>query len=397
MTEAIRGGGLDPSARRSYPPPNMEEGFRSWIPVEAGLARAAAVAAREVLAVKQEERALIVTNPDPEVFGIATALYDAIAAEGGRPVIVIQPVKSQLDFTEKAAVAAIASAPEVLISLSVEKLGKDREAIAQPLVHEGRRYDSTFHYLLHGAKRLRSFWSPHVTRSTFVRTVPIDYARLRAESSLLAAILDDVVEVRIAAPAGTDLTIGLRGRRARSDDGFFSVPGAGGNLPAGETFISPELGSARGRIVFDGSMTVHGGDLLLAEPIRAAVEEGFVTRIEGGSEAERLRETIRLGEERALQMERTGTLGRGLGGIYRKNARNLGELGIGLNPKAEITGNMLEDEKAYRTCHIAIGSNYDEDAPSLIHLDGLIREPTITARLAGGEMRTFMRGGELSL
>ena len=61
----------------------------------------------------------------------------------------------------------------------------------------------------------------------------------------------------------------------------------------------------------------------------------------------------------------------------QKNARNIGELGIGLNPAASINGNMLEDEKAFHTCHFAIGQNYDNDAPSLIHLDGVVRNPTI--------------------
>jgi len=375
----------------------MDALFRTWNAADRELAGAAAIAVGEVLRVKEEERVLIVTNPDPDVYAIATALYDAAALAGGHPVIAIQPVKSQLDFAEEAVIGAIATAPEVLISLSVEKLGKDRSAIARPHEHEGRRYDSTFHYLLHGTKRLRSFWSPHVTRSMFVKTVPIDYERLREESARLAAILDEAVEVHITGPSGTDITIGLRGRKGMPDDGFFSVPGAGGNLPAGETFISPELGSARGRIVFDASMSVHDGDLVLADPIRVGVEAGFVTTIEGRSEAERLRETIRLGEERAVEMERAGSLPQGVGARYRRNARNLGELGIGLNPKAEVVGNMLEDEKAYRTCHIAIGSNYDEDAPALIHLDGLIREPTITARLSDGGTRTFMKRGDLSL
>jgi leucyl aminopeptidase (aminopeptidase T) len=56
---------------------------------------------------------------------------------------------------------------------------------------------------------------------------------------------------------------------------------------------------------------------------------------------------------------------------------------------------MLEDEKAYRTCHIAIGKNYDEDANALIHLDGLITEPTITLTMENGSERVLMKRGDL--
>ena len=54
--------------------------------------------------------------------------------------------------------------------------------------------------------------------------------------------------LRVSAPGGTDIEIGLKGRTAKSDDGDFSRPGTGGNLPAGETFVSPENGTANGTI-----------------------------------------------------------------------------------------------------------------------------------------------------
>ncbi len=58
---------------------------------------------------------------------------------------------------------------------------------------------------------------------------------------------------------------------------------------------------------------------------------------------------------------------------------------------------MLEDEKAFRTCHFAIGANYDEDAPALIHLDGLVPNPTIVVVDGTGREREIMRKGELAL
>ncbi|MBR0098408.1 MAG: peptidase M17, partial [Treponema sp.] len=69
--------------------------------------------------------------------------------------------------------------------------------------------------------------------------------------------------------------------------------------------------------------------------------------------------------------------------------------GIGLNPAATIAGNMLEDEKAFRTCHFAIGENYDNDAPALIHLDGVVKNPTIIFIYENGSERVILKDGEL--
>jgi leucyl aminopeptidase (aminopeptidase T) len=359
------------------------------------LIEAARIAIVESLKVKTDESVLIITNPDPEVALISRALYDAAYAAGGRPVLIFQPVKTQMDFAEEAVIAAFGASPDVLISMSAEKLGKDRIGISKPYEYDGKSWNHLFHFQLYGAKTCRSFWSPGTTLESFVRTIPIDYSLLKRRSAAIKETLDAAVSVRITAPAGTSVTVGLRGREAKLDDGDFSVGGRGGNLPAGETFISPENGTASGVIVFDGSISLHDGDILIREPIVCTLEHGYITDIEGGAEAEALRETVALAERNAYDYEKTGKLSAGSGAEYAKNARNIGELGIGLNPAAKISGNMLEDEKAFRTCHFAVGHNYDEDAPSLIHLDGLVKRPTIVAYMEDGTEIIIERDGEL--
>ena len=142
-------------------------------------------------------------------------------------------------------------------------------------------------------------------------------------------------------------------------------------------------------------MTFSDGDALLEEPITCVVEEGFVTSITGGASAKRLLKTITEAESKPALMEKEKKLQLEQALVYKRNARNIGELGIGLNPAAQITGNMLEDEKAFHTCHFAIGENYDNDAPALIHLDGVVREPTITINYADKESVTILENGNL--
>ena len=360
------------------------------------LTEAARTAVRDVLKIKKDETVLIITNPDIEVSEISQALYRAALESGARPVLVYQEMKDQLSFAEAAVIGAIGSRPDVLISMSTEKLGKDRKAMSEPYEHNGVKIGNTFHYLL-ASGQTRSFWSPSVTRKMFAKTVRVDYNRMKAEAAWVKEILDRADSVRVTAPGGTDITFSVRGRLGKLDNGDYSLPGAGGNLPAGETFISPVVGSSSGVIVFDGSISSHNGIIIIEEPIRVRYENGFAREITGGREAKELLTTITLGEENALAFEKEGKLPAGSGASYARNARNLGELGIGLNPAAEIVGNMLEDEKVYRTCHFAIGSNYDDDAQALIHLDGLVKEPDIVAVMEDGREEIITRKGVLQM
>jgi leucyl aminopeptidase (aminopeptidase T) len=355
----------------------------------------AGIAIRESLKVQPGERVLIITNPEDEVSRISWALHSAAEECGAHAVIVFQPVKTQLDFCSEEVIGALKTSPDVCISISAQRLGKDRQAIQDPYKEEERIYDSTFHYLLYEKKALRAFWSPRVTVDSFIRAVPLDYARLHLECLRIKEILDDAVSLRVTNANGTDISFSIAGRKGFMDDGDFSLPGRGGNLPAGEAFVSPVVGSASGRIVFDGSICSRRGEILIKTPITVHVQRGYAVSIEGGAEAEELLETIRGGEENARLFEQEGRLPKDMGEAYARNARNIGELGIGLNPNARITGNMLEDEKVYHTCHFAIGSNYDEDAPALIHLDGLVSKPTIVAALPSGKPHDIMKDGNL--
>lgn len=361
---------------------------------EAALSAAARIAVASSLRLREGETLLIVCNPDREVLEIACAVFDAASAEGAKPSLVVQGTKGMADFAEAAVIAAFKSRPAAFVSLSTEKLGKDEEAMRSPYERNGVKYDHIFHYQLRGEKSLRAVWSPGITREMFARTLPIDYSELAANCRAVAAALDGAIYARITSELGTDIRVGLEGRAPKLDDGDFSTPGSGGNLPAGEVFVSPRLGSSEGTIVFDGSIAAMKGTMLIREPIRCRVEGGFVVEVSGGEEAAALRKTL---ESASADARLPGRLPPDQAEAYARNARSLGELGIGLNPAARVTGNMLEDEKAFRTCHFAIGSNYDEDAPALIHLDGLVSRPTIVAVRADGSEVAIEREGELLL
>jgi aminopeptidase len=196
----------------------------------------------------------------------------------------------------------------------------------------------------------------------------VDYGELRARGAALKDALTGSGEMRIETPAGTDLTVGLRGRSLFVDDGDLRKPGTHGNLPCGEVFFSPELGTARGRIVFDSILAVGVECLVPSEPLVMDVRDGYVTEILPSAHAEAVREMLRQGEQRALSMGKEE---------YARNTWGVGEVGLGLNPHAQLIPDMLEAEKVGGTCHVAIGSNYDRDMVAITHYDMLMLNPRI--------------------
>jgi leucyl aminopeptidase (aminopeptidase T) len=60
-------------------------------------------------------------------------------------------------------------------------------------------------------------------------------------------------------------------------------------------------------------------------------------------------------------------------------SRVVAELGIGTNPRARLQGNLMTDEKATGTIHVAIGRNdmFGGLNPAPVHIDCVVGEPTL--------------------
>lgn len=188
-----------------------------------------------------------------------------------------------------------------------------------------------------------------------------DYNEIAAITNKLHDRLDGRSQVHITSPLGTDLTMSIKGRIVATDPGILREPGFH-NLPSGECYVAPLEDSANGLFVVDKSFP----EIVIKEPIRITFENGRITAIAGGSEAARLEAVIADAEKKP-----TG-----------EGSRTIAELGIGTNPYARITGNVMTDEKVMGTIHIAIGHNavppYNGQNHAPIHLDGVMGQPTLT-------------------
>ena len=206
------------------------------------------------------------------------------------------------------------------------------------------------------AKGVRIATFPGIIKDVMIRGMNADYKAISKRTIKLQKILEKGKEIRVIAPAGTDITFKIAGRRIIPSKGLFHAKGESGNLPTGETFLAPVEGTSNGVFVVDGSMAGLG--LIKNANIRIEVKDGFATKISGGILAKKLK----------TMLDKVG-----------KDARNIAEFGIGTNDSAKLSGVLLEDEKVMGTIHIALGNNVSMggsvNVP--IHLDGVVKKPTV--------------------
>jgi aminopeptidase len=215
---------------------------------------------------------------------------------------------------------------------------------------------------------------PGITEAMMLGSVNVNYVEMKNAGELLLKFLKDAKQIHITTDEGTDLVLGIEGRSFVSDVGV--KPGEMCNLPCGEIYCAPLETESNGVVVFNASV----GDIgILSTPLKAYLENGRVIKFD--SEDEKLVQKI----SRLQNID--------------EDSMVIGELGIGINPKACITGNMLEDEKALGTAHLAFGNNADfpggGNNNSKIHRDYLFYRPTIKVSLFNGSVRTIISNGKI--
>ena len=203
---------------------------------------------------------------------------------------------------------------------------------------------------------------PNEMLSDVTAAIDVEYTPLQQAHDRVREILDNAKEVHVKTKAGTDLYYNVEGMTSVAADGHYKELGKGGNLPAGEVYIPCNGNNVEGKVVIDGSSRNHKHTAVIKDPITLDIKEGSITSIKGGTEAKELEGTLKWAVGRAK---------------HPKTVYRVGELGIGLNPRAKIIGSTLIDEKSLGTAHIAIGSNYwfGGNIYAIVHLDQIFKDP----------------------
>ncbi|WP_018249871.1 aminopeptidase [Orenia marismortui] len=299
------------------------------------LKEAARIVAKDCLAIKEGEQVLIVVDEPKRK--IANAIFEA-SKELGAEVMLMEMIPRDNHGQE----------PPKLVAKAMKFADVVIMPTSKSLSHTQARIEAN-------QAGARAATMPDITEEMMKRALNADYEVIKERGNKIAEKLSTGKEVRVTAPNGTDIRMLIEGREGYPDTGIYNQTGEFGNLPAGESYIAPLEGKSQGKFIVDGSMAeakVH------TEEIELLVEDGYVTEIKGKAAARNLSKIIE---------------------PYGKDAKNIAELGIGTNDQAELTGNILEDEKVLGTVHIAIGDNSAMGGNISVdsHLDGIIENPTV--------------------
>ena len=225
-------------------------------------------------------------------------------------------------------------------------------------------------------KQIKMGHMPGITDDMMLNSVNVDFRKMKSDADSLIAALENAEKIHITTKEGTDIFLGVKNRIFSGDVGVKA--GEMCNLPCGEVYCAPLETEANGVVVFNASI----GDIgLLKDNLKVFVTAGRITKFES--------EDIEL-VKRISELTNVDD-----------DAKVIGELGIGINPGARITGNMLEDEKSLGTAHIAFGNNADFPGGgknnSSIHRDYLFYRPTIEVIYVDESKKVVMKNGKIVL
>ncbi len=296
------------------------------------LEKGSKIVLNDCLAVKPGESVLIVT--DDIKYEMGYALYRVAQQMKAEAVLIITEPGEVHGAEPPAPVAKAMAEANVVICPTTASL-----------THTNARINAV-------QKGARVATMPGITADMFSEgPITADYRQVEKLTLKITELLTRGETAKIVKD-GYTLTMSISQRKGIPSTGVYQQPGTSGNLPSGEAYIAPVEGTANGEMIIDGSMVGIGK---LAEPLFVKIVNGRLVELQGRG-AEKL-------------------------GVLFANERNssLGELGIGTNHKARISGTILEDEKVFGSVHIAFGTNtsFGGTIKADCHMDGIILAPDL--------------------
>ncbi len=223
-----------------------------------------------------------------------------------------------------------------------------------------------------------------------------DYKYMAEKAQRMLQLLGGVKTLHVTSPSGTNVEITIPEVVRFTTDCILTPPdvygkiGRFGNIPVGEVWAD--------RRISIPSLDKEGRPVLQEYPVQLMANGIMRCDVCVGGHNGRLRAEQQLWVSFSNGIvERYGTSDEALQKIFKEWENSvhlyglpivLEEVGIGFNPAARPTGNMLESEKMGETMHLAPGGIG-------VHEDMLFSEPTVHAYYCDGTDKEIMRAGKI--
>jgi 2,5-dihydroxypyridine 5,6-dioxygenase len=190
-------------------------------------------------------------------------------------------------------------------------------------------------------------------------SINVNFKKIGPQTRKISNILSKGKSINITSKRGTNLNLKISKRKANSCPGYVVKNGDLGSPPDIEANISPLEQFSNGIAFIDGSVT-HPKIKLLKKPIKLIIKNGKIHEIE-------------VDDKNVKKI---------LNKIFQKKSskrRVLAECGIGLNPKAKLSGHMLTDEGSKGCIHLGFGANHTVGGKNKInfHIDLVMKNTSL--------------------
>ena len=297
----------------------------------------------EICAVQPGETVTITTDYDSNMT-VTRAVADAVQNAGAYPMIIQCPTPGSVgkaadpDLPVEVLSAAL-SATDVWIEFN----------------HQWLLYSTPYERAAENNRKLRYMCLVDFNEDLLIRTVGhVDTPQLQVFMRRVAELTRNAKTMHVTTPAGTDVRFEIDPvHYVACDCGDASFPAV--HMLTGQINVVPRFGSIQGTIVFDGCVTPPFGRIP-DEPIRLTVKDGIITAVNGGEDA--------------------GTYEAYLKQFNDPGMLKMAHISYGFNPGAQLTGNIVEDERVWGATEWGIGYVSDVDAPpcgqdAVSHTDGI--------------------------
>ena len=308
-------------------------------------------------------------------------LRDCFRVQPGETVTITVDTEATMEVTDATAQAAVilGAKPMVIRTAAARGCGKagdpdfPTEALIGALVNTDVWVEYNYQWIFYSTvydrvvaenKKLRYMCLVGATPGMMMRNIgKADVALLGQFIRKIAELTEKTRHMRITTPAGMDLEFdNMPGRELGVADGVVKK-GEVRMLP-GQIGWAPKHDTINGVIVVDATLSpaINGR---VDQPIRIYVEKGKVVKIEGGASATQFESWLK--------------------GFNDSNMFNVAHAGYGLGPYAELTGDIVEDERVWGCSEWGFGNigavltipDIPEGIPAASHADGVCLNSTV--------------------